>query len=117
MIAFDERALICDFAETYHILDYKSLPPVLAATLASGLDAGSRIKRAMSGNDYATDTYLLAAAVDRLSLLVWAQTKDGQKGRKKPPMMLDALRRTDEDLEIYESIEAYETARKERLRG
>ena len=43
MIATDEDALICDFAETYHIYDYRSLDVEYAATLAYGLrdDSGS----------------------------------------------------------------------------
>lgn len=32
--------------------------------------------------------YLLAEAVDRLSLLWWAKTKDGSKGRNRPDMVL-----------------------------
>lgn len=117
MIATDEDALICDFAEIYHILDYKSLRPSMIATLASGFPIDSRIKRKLSGNQYETNTYLLAAAIDRLSLLVWAQTKDGQKGRKRPTMLTDALRASESETEIFESIEAYEAAREKRLRG
>jgi hypothetical protein len=31
--------------------------------------------------------YLLAEAVNMLRVLVWAQTKDGQKGRNRPKMV------------------------------
>lgn len=34
MLNLSEDALICDFAETYHIYDYRSLPLRLVATLA-----------------------------------------------------------------------------------
>lgn len=37
MVAVDEEALICDFAETYNILDWRELPCRTAAILASGL--------------------------------------------------------------------------------
>lgn len=30
------------------------------------------------------DSHLLAEVVDRLGLLLWAKTKDGQKGRNRP---------------------------------
>jgi len=45
MIHTDEDALICDLAETYHIFNYRELPPSLAATLSVGLKDDSRIKK------------------------------------------------------------------------
>lgn len=91
MVALDEGALICDFAETYHILDYRALPATQAATLASGLRENSRIKMKMAGVQHPIDVLLLAGAVDRLSLLLWAQTKDGGKGRNRPDSVFAAL--------------------------
>jgi len=44
MIKLDENALICDFAETYHIYDYRQLPPTRVAVFACGLRDDSRIK-------------------------------------------------------------------------
>lgn len=120
MVATDETALICDFAETYHILDYKGLPLRLAAALASGLRDGSRIKMAMSGATVGSDTALLAAAVDRLSLLVWSKTKDAEKGRNKPKSMLAMLLKDDrpkDDLEKFDTAEEFEAARKRILQG
>lgn len=35
--------------------------------------------------------YLLALAVDRLSYLMWMQTKDGQKGANRPKLVADLL--------------------------
>lgn len=43
MIHADEDALICDLAETYHVLEYRRLPLMTVAALASGLRAGARI--------------------------------------------------------------------------
>ena len=91
MIAANEDALVCDFAETYGILDYRALPAALLATLAVGLRDDSRIKMHLSGMRVTTDTLLLSAAVDRLSFLAWAQTKDGQAGRKRPVSILSAM--------------------------
>lgn len=91
MISTDEDALVCDFAETYHIYDYKALPVSYAAALACGLGPDSRIKMAISGAKVPTDVALQAAIIDRLSLLLWMQTEDGAKGRNRPKSLLDEL--------------------------
>lgn len=70
MISLDEDALICDFAETYHIYDFRSLNVDLAATLAVGLRDNSRIKMRMTDRKASTDTILLAGIMDRLSVIL-----------------------------------------------
>lgn len=70
MIALDEDALICDFAETYHIYDYMSLPATLAGTLAAGLRENSRIRLRMTDRKAPINTILLAGIIDRLSVLL-----------------------------------------------
>lgn len=70
MISLDEDALICDFAETYHIYDFRTLPASLAATLAAGLREDSRIKMRMSDRKASFDTILLAGIMDRVSVLL-----------------------------------------------
>ena len=70
MISLDEDALICDFAETYHIYDYRNIPASLAATLAAGLRDDSRIKMKMSDRRGSVDTIILAGIMDRLSVLL-----------------------------------------------
>ena len=91
MIEADDNALICDLAETYQIYDYRQLPPTRVAVFALGLKDSSRIKIKLSGQKVPLETILLAGIVDRLSILVWGKTEDGQKGRNKPAMMTDAL--------------------------
>ena len=114
MIRRDEGALICDFAETYHIYDYKSMPPKTAAILAAGLPDDSRIKRSLTGQKVNTETLLLANIADSLQLLVWAKTKDGQHNRNRPKSILEALIKEEEPSKYasFDSIEAYEAARK-----
>lgn len=90
-IATDETAVICDLAQTYGVLHYRSLPVPLLAALVAGLGEDSRIGRKMSGAAACADTLLLAAAVDRLGLLYWAKTEDGAKGRNRPQSILDIL--------------------------
>ena len=91
--------ITCDFAEIYHVLDADALPPRLFATLALGLPDESRFKRALSGSRAGGRDLLLAAAVDRLSTLVWFQTKDGVKGRNRPKSIVESMMRKEEEKE------------------
>ena len=91
MVGLDEGALICDFAETYHVLNWRALPARTAATLAMGLGPDSRIVRKMAGVQTTVDTMLLAMIADALRILVWQNTEDGVKGQNKPAMITDRL--------------------------
>ena len=91
MINADEDALICDFAETYHVFDYRSLSCKTAAALASGLRLDSRIKMKLSGRSYSNQELLLATIADRLGLLLWAQSEDGVKNVNRPKSIFDTL--------------------------
>lgn len=91
MIATDEDALICDLAETYMIYEYRSLPLRKVATFSVGLRDNSRIKMKMNGMKIPLNEVLLAATVDRLSLLLWAKTEDGAKNINRPKSILDEL--------------------------
>lgn len=118
MLARYPEKLTCDLAETYHVFDWKALPIKTVATLSCGLREDSRVMRAISGEKHTTDTMLLAAAVDRLSLLVWMQTKDGHNNRNRPASIIKQL--TDppkQSAVVYESPEAFELARQEILKG
>lgn len=117
MIVTDENALICDFADTYHIYDYKSLPIKRVAIFAVGLRDDSRIKLKISGVKQSLGTLLLAAIVDRLSLLLWSKTTNGQKGLKKPDSILEKLNGSEKESEVigFVSGEDFEKTRKEIL--
>lgn len=120
MIQADEDALICDLAETYHIYDYKRLPLTQVAIFAIGLKDNSRIKMKMSGQLVSMETLLLAGISDRLSVLLWRQTLDGQKGRNRPTMVLDTLtikRIKETDVIVFSSGEDYESTRNEMLKN
>lgn len=91
MIATDRDALLCDLAETYGIFDLRALPATMLATLSVGLRDNSRIKMRLSGEKIPRSELLLAAAVDRLSLLVWFMSEDGQNGTNRPTSILDIL--------------------------
>lgn len=114
MIAEDEDALICDLAETYKIYDYRQLPPTRAAVFAVGLKDDSRIKMKLSGHKVSIDTLLLAGISDRLSILLWWKTRDGQKGRNKPAMMVEILTSKEvknTDVVVFSSGEDFENTR------
>ena len=82
---------MCDLAETYHIYSLDALPLPTVAILAAGLRDNSRIKLKMAGALYTTTDTLLGGILDRLSLLVYANTKDAAKGRNYPAMVMDAM--------------------------
>ncbi|CIV20382.1 phage protein [Streptococcus pneumoniae] len=118
MMNLDEDALICDLAETYQIYDYKQLPLNEVAVFAYGLRDDSRIKQMMSDQIVPLETTLLASIVDRLSLSLWLQTKDGQKGVNRPASIAEMLtknnkeERDERDYLVFESGEDFENYRK-----
>lgn len=91
MLATDEDALTCDFAEYYHVYDLQGLSPQYAAILAYGLREDSRIMLAMTDQKIRTDTQLFATMVDSLRWLCWSKTKDGAKGRNRPESILETM--------------------------
>lgn len=69
----------------------------------------------LSGQKVPLDTLLMAGINDRLSLLLWAKTKDGQKGKNRPESLVDALTgekqvKTDE-IVSFDSGEEFEKSR------
>lgn len=91
MIATGEDELICDMAETYHVLDYRALPVKLLATLACGLRPNSRSMLKLAGENVPLETLLLASMADRLAWLQWAKTEDGKKNRNRPKPVVPQL--------------------------
>ena len=113
MINQNEAGLICDFAETYHIFDYKALPPTRAAVLAVGLREDSRIKRYFNGIDANKTELILAGIADRLSMIYCALT--GSEAIHQ--MMTDVLigneqEQKKEEVMVFDSIEDFEAERK-----
>lgn len=119
MISTDEEALIADFVETYQILNYRQLSATLSSLLAVQLRENSRIKMKLRGDHSGTslDTLLLSAIADRLSLLLWAQTKDGAQGINRPSLIVDALLGNEsEETMSFDSGKDFEIEREKRLR-
>lgn len=91
MISLDEDAMVCDLAETYHILNYRALPPKLVGVLVCGLRDNSRIKMKISNMSVDADRLLQALIADKLQILIWQRTEDGAKGRNFPKSIYEKL--------------------------
>ena len=122
MINFDEDALICDLAETYHIYDYRSLPVQLVATLSAGLREDSRIKMSAGNVPARQDILLLAAIADRIEAFRYGFSEDASKGTNRPISLLDAFfdenheRRNNSGVMSFRTTEEFE-ATLARIRG
>lgn len=101
--------MICDFAETYQIYDYKSLPARTAAILLTGLRENSRVKMKANEMEKPLDTILQCMIVDRLGYIAaWAT------GTEVPPSTINAIckientgRNKNSDLIVYDSPESF----------
>lgn len=112
MLSVDEEAFICDMAETYHILNYREIKASLLAILAKGLKPDSRIKLKISKEDFSLEKMLLIGIYDRLTLLVYANSKDAAKGKNKPKLLIDSLKKRDTVMS-FDSKEEFEKKLKE----
>lgn len=119
MIHLDEDMLICDFAETYHVLDLRGLSPKMAAILAVGLPDTSRIKMKIANRRLTLEQMLMTAVLDRTNMLLWSKTKDAQRGANRPKSLLEALESQpiEKDYKVFNSIEEFERKRSELIRG
>lgn len=109
-----EPQLICDLAETYHILNYKELLPELVAVLVLGLRDNSRVKMFLSGTKTSIEQMLLAIACDNLVFQSWTHSKDASKGKPyKEKSILKALNgeyeNEKDDLLCFKTIEEFKT--------
>ena len=78
-----EDKMICDFAETYGLYNYKELPPLTVATLLLGLRENSRVRMHVSGSRLTLDQMMEAAILDELRFLSWTKTKHGRRYNQK----------------------------------
>lgn len=106
-------------AETYHLFDLRALPVQTVAVLAAGLPEAARIRRKMSGAPLRITDMLLAAILDGVNLLVWAGSKDAQRGRNRPKSVLSALSETakPDSVMSFDSPAAFEAARARLIGG
>lgn len=89
----------------------------MVACLVMGLRDNSRLKMKVFKTKMEMKDYLLAGIYDRLTLLVYANTKDAQKGRNKPKMLLDILDKEKEQVNSFTSGEDFEKAKAKILKN
>lgn len=87
MINEDEALLICDLAETYHIYNYRLLPPTLVATLTTGLRDNSRLVQKACGVKTTQTNMVLATIADEVGFIIRCLTGD----KVVPNSMIDAI--------------------------
>lgn len=116
MIALDEDALICDFAEFYHIYNIYEYPPIYIATLAIGLRDNSRIKLKLLGLRVDLEMLLLAHIVDNTAINIWAKTKDAKNNINRPQSFVELLSKKKESKEKTREFNSGEDFEKERRR-
>lgn len=122
MVSIGEDLLKCDMAEVYHlyITDWYNPPFPLSylADLANGLSDDSRIKRKMANVTLTLNDTLLSLVIDKLSILIWQQTKDGHKGRNIPESLYRKLAGLDkkDELQSFESVEDFNRWYKAKMR-
>lgn len=120
MIQLDEDALICDLLETYNIDDYKQLPLTKVAVFSCGLKESSRIMMRINSQKVPLETLVLASISDKLANLLWSKTKDGEKGRNKPKLLVESIqgvKQQENDEVSFNSGEDFEKARKDIIGG
>ena len=112
MMATDEDALVCDFAETYHILDYRALPVQLQAVLASGLREDSRIKTELVGYKHLPAEIVNVQMADTLTAIHFALTS--KKGDPAPSLLMDYITSSKEEKNTtgFDTGEEFEAAKK-----
>lgn len=116
-MATDEDALVCDFAETYRVYDFRQLTPSYAAALAAGLRDGSRIRTVLGGLPAPLPQYLQMAELDALNLLTWLNSSDGAEGKNRPKSLLKAFTGDDDAVAGFDSGEDFMKEWKRRTEG
>jgi hypothetical protein len=115
MLNTDSESLECDLAETYRIYDIEELPLHKVALFACGLRDNSRIKLKISGYKFSLETMMITAIFDKLNILLWAKSKDGQNGVNMPKSVFNLLNGIDDHKEkefiAYSSIDEFMKAR------
>lgn len=114
-----EDDLICDLAEIYNIYDYEQLPLYRVAVFVSGLPDTSRVMRALTGQKITFERLMLTSVVDRLNVILWAKTQDGQKNRNRPKSLVESLvgKASQTETKSFSSGEAFERSRAQLLSG
>lgn len=112
-------ALICDFAQYYHIYDIFALDLKTAATLACGLPAESRTVMQITGQKFSMADTLMIAMLDTLRSIEYSYVSVHSKRKVQKPQPLSQMlnQKDDNDIAIFNSAEEFEAERNRLLRG
>lgn len=102
--------MICDFAETYNIYNYRSLPARLAATLCVGLRNDSRVYKKLTDNHSLSTNVLIGLLIDDFRAFVYGVL--GVKNENKSVYKILTGEYENEISKGYDTPEAFEEARK-----
>ncbi len=103
--------MICDLAQTYHIYDYKKLPPQKVAILVLGLSDDSRIMMKLAKQSYDLKTIMLVGMFDRLNWLCWTKSNNASKGIGMPRQILQMILPKETDSIGFNTGEAFNKKR------
>ena len=107
MINIDEDSLICDFAEIYHIYDYRScLKTRRAAIFAARMRETSRIRMKLSGEQTSRDLFMQAVIADRLGMICYALS---EKSAEKPVSLVNLLLGKVEMEDVRKDVVTFDT--------
>ena len=122
MLNLDEAALICDLAETYHILDWTRVPVKTLGILCSGFDQNARIMQKAAGSKTRQLEVLLAGIYDELRLMRWSMSKKPTKANMPESiaeLLMHGPRKEEKESMAFDNPEQFEAYRKtilERIR-
>lgn len=119
MLNLDESALICDLAETYHILDWTRVPVRTLGILCSGLGANSRIMQKASGSKTGQTDVLLAGIYDELRMLRWSMSKKPSKSNMPESIaeiLLHGAKENEKESMAFDTPEDFKAYRESILR-
>lgn len=83
--------MICDFAEYYHIYDYKQFPITYVAKLAYGLRDNSRTKLKLADKTGTFEEMMMTMIYDAVNIIRYYHTKDAQDGVNPPEFLYSRL--------------------------
>ena len=115
MLHADREALLCDFAEYYHVYDLQALPLLTVAALAVGLRGDSRIEMKLAGLKEVPQTFMNAMIADKLTLIHYYLTAD--QTTPTPTLFRDVMfadtKTNSNTWGGYDSVDEFEAARAE----
>lgn len=110
--------MICDLAETYHLFDYRALPPSKVAVLVSGLRDYSRLKMKAQNVRYINPQIIGTVIADNTATLAWLMSSDGEKGRNRPKSLTSwSLNKEDKEKRKVKAFSTYEEFMQARYGG